>query len=169
MIVVTARAIAEREGWPAVTVRRLADAIGYSQPVLYQHFPQGRQQIVSAVARTGFAELARMVSVPGDQPRAEVIVATARAYLRFAGEHTALYQAMFEMPSHTPFASEETPDELRQAFGALVALMRESEDAEVHAELFWSMLHGIATLERDGRLPVAMREARLAAIGQHFG
>ena len=34
-IIAAARMIAEREGWNAVTIRRLADQIQYSQPVLY--------------------------------------------------------------------------------------------------------------------------------------
>src|SRR5580693_7953735 len=54
----TARAVAEAEGWAAVTSRRLADAIGYTQPVLYQHFPGGKTEIMRTVALAGFAELA---------------------------------------------------------------------------------------------------------------
>ncbi|MFD4180912.1 TetR/AcrR family transcriptional regulator, partial [Rhodococcus sp. NPDC058514] len=53
-IVECARSIAENEGWPAVTTRRLADEIEYSPPVLYGHFPEGRDSIVRAGARTGF-------------------------------------------------------------------------------------------------------------------
>jgi hypothetical protein len=34
-IISVARRIAEIEGWPNVTVRRLSDEISYSQPVLY--------------------------------------------------------------------------------------------------------------------------------------
>ena len=53
-----ARAVAEAEGWAAVTSRRLADAIGYTQPVLYSHFPGGKTEIMRTVALAGFAELA---------------------------------------------------------------------------------------------------------------
>ena len=56
-IVAAARAIAEREGWDAVTIRRLAGEIEYSQPVLYSHF-ENRDAIVAAVAVEGFRELA---------------------------------------------------------------------------------------------------------------
>src|SRR6478672_1548091 len=38
LIIESARELAEAEGWSAVTTRRLADKIEYSQPVLYQHF-----------------------------------------------------------------------------------------------------------------------------------
>ena len=55
-IVAAARLIAEREGWDAVTIRRLADEIEYSQPVLYSHF-ENRDAIVAAVAVEGFKEI----------------------------------------------------------------------------------------------------------------
>jgi len=52
----TARRIAELEGWPSVTVRRLSDEISYSQPVLYGHF-ESREGILAAVAIEGFQEI----------------------------------------------------------------------------------------------------------------
>src|ERR1700755_2091528 len=57
LIVATARALAEREGWHAVTTRRLSTEIEYSQPVLYKHFAS-MEDIVEAVAVEGFGELA---------------------------------------------------------------------------------------------------------------
>ena len=39
-----------------MTIRRLADEIEYSQPVLYSHF-ENRDAIVAAVAVEGFLEL----------------------------------------------------------------------------------------------------------------
>src|SRR5258708_35193793 len=56
MILTAARELAEAEGWDAVTTRRLAERIEYSQPVLYSHF-DGKDAIVRAVAIQGFAEL----------------------------------------------------------------------------------------------------------------
>ena len=55
-IIRTARRIAELEGWSSVTVRRLADEISYSQPVLYAHF-ENREGILAAVAIEGFQEI----------------------------------------------------------------------------------------------------------------
>ena len=57
LIVTTARDLAEAEGWDAVTTRRLAELIEYSQPVLYSHF-KGKGAIMAAVAVEGFAEIA---------------------------------------------------------------------------------------------------------------
>ena len=55
-IIAAARGIAEREGWDAVTIRRLAEEIEYSQPVLYSHF-ENKDAIVAAVAVEGFQEI----------------------------------------------------------------------------------------------------------------
>src|ERR1700760_2279658 len=55
-IISVARRIAESEGWPSVTVRRLSDEISYSQPVLYAHFGS-REGILTAVALEGFREI----------------------------------------------------------------------------------------------------------------
>lgn len=152
-----------------MTVRRLAAAIGYSQPVLYQHFPEGRSAIVAAVSRTGFTTLSESLAAQSGRSGKRALVTAARAYVEFAGEHPALYEAMFEMRSHTTFASDETPHELQFAFTALADLLRDSSDSQVRTELFWSALHGIATLERDGRLPVTQREARIAELARLFG
>src|SRR5919108_2958250 len=84
MIVRAARELAEAEGWEAVTTRRLAERVEYSQPVLYSHF-NGKDAIVSAVALDGFTELAahlrraRQAAEPGPALRA-----VCRAYLEFA-------------------------------------------------------------------------------------
>ncbi len=57
LILAAARELAEAEGWDAVTTRRLAGLINYSQPVLYSHF-KGKADIMAAVATRGFEELA---------------------------------------------------------------------------------------------------------------
>src|ERR1700759_3516676 len=91
-----ARGIAEADGWAAVTSRRLANAIGYTQPVLYQHFPGGKTEIMRTVALAGFAELAAQTrAAVNDEAGARAVAAVAGAYLDFAAAHPALYEAMF--------------------------------------------------------------------------
>src|SRR5687767_14003134 len=96
LIIGVARELAEAEGWDAVTTRRLADRIEYSQPVLYSHF-RGKGAIMAAVAVEGFAELAaelRAARTAAAGPRA-ALAATAEAYARFAETRPTLYEAMF--------------------------------------------------------------------------
>jgi len=95
LITSTARTVAEREGWDAVTTRRLSAEIEYSQPVIYKHFAS-LDEIADAVALEGFAELAaglheaRTTVAPGDAP-----TAVARRYAAFATDAPAVYEAMF--------------------------------------------------------------------------
>lgn len=167
-IVVTAGAIAEREGWAAVTIRRLADEIEYSQPVLYSHF-QNRDEIVGAVALEGFGELAELLRDacrPASTP-AEQVGDVAGAYLDFAFERPALYDAMFVLPTGLRFARSDTPAQLRATFGAMLAVIRPFADeatAETETETFWAALHGLAQLERHGRIRPAFRAPRLALL-----
>jgi AcrR family transcriptional regulator len=167
LILAVARELAEAEGWEAVTTRRLAERVEYSQPVLYSHF-KGKDAIVQAVAEEGFAELrvalrgAREAAGPGRRSGARAV---CRAYLDFAVAHAALYEAMFVMPTTLKFASEETPEVLRATFNAFVdALPEDAEAREGRAELLWAALHGIATLSATGRVPEAAGEARLGLL-----
>src|ERR1700761_1979514 len=99
-IVAAARMIAEREGWEAVTIRRLAEEIEYSQPVLYSHF-ENRDAIVAAVAVEGFQELAVALreAAKGSSGRRNALKNVAMAYLAVALNHPTLYEAMFILPT----------------------------------------------------------------------
>ena len=94
-IISAARRIAETEGWPSVTVRRLSDEISYSQPVLYAHFGS-REGILSAVAIEGFYELGLALEKAKKRAKGDAsIEGFASAYLAFASSSPALYEVMF--------------------------------------------------------------------------
>ncbi|MFI8365161.1 TetR/AcrR family transcriptional regulator [Streptomyces sp. NPDC085612] len=169
LIVATARELAEQQGWDAVTTRRLAERIEYSQPVLYSHF-RGKREIIGAVALEGAAEMAaavRAAAAAADGPRARV-GALARAYLAFAEHHPAVYDAMFRLDGGLAFAHEDTPGPLKDAFAALLESLGEVAGEGVHpglfTEVFWASLHGLATLTRAGRLPPQETEHRLELL-----
>ena len=94
-IIQTAREIAETDGWDAVTTRRLADTIEYSQPVLYSHFAN-KDAIVAAVAIQGFTELAERLHQARLRAANEqqALAGVAQAYLDFGLANPALYDAM---------------------------------------------------------------------------
>lgn len=163
LIIDAARDLAETEGWDAVTTRRLAEKVEYSQPVLYSHF-KGRDAIVRAVAVQGSGELARLLRKARPSRGESRLRAAAEAYLEFARERPALYDAMFVQQVDLPWGTSEVPQELLDAFGELVAAVepvRGERDLEALTELFWSTLHGIATLKQGGRLRPEHDETRL--------
>ncbi|MFJ3900222.1 TetR/AcrR family transcriptional regulator [Streptomyces sp. NPDC090025] len=171
LIVATARELAELQGWDAVTTRRLAERIEYSQPVLYSHF-RGKREIIGAVALEGAAEMAvalraATASAAADGARARVL-GLARAYLDFAERNPAVYDAMFRLDGGLAFAAEDTPEPLKDAFAALLECLGEVAGEGVHpglfTEVFWAALHGLATLTREGRLPAPEAGLRVELV-----
>jgi AcrR family transcriptional regulator len=170
LILATARELAEAEGWDAVTTRRLAELIDYSQPVLYSHF-KGKAEIMAAVATRGFEELAARL----EAETANVTGATdtlrnvCAAYLDFARSRPVVYEAMFVLPTKITFASEETPPALRAAFATFVkALGPDRQESTLLAEVLWSALHGMVVLTQSKRIPATGAEVRLNILVQKF-
>lgn len=165
-IIAAAREIAKCEGWSAVTIRRLAAEIEYSQPVLYAHF-ENREAIVAAVAVEGFRDLTiglRQAAQRSTGPQ-NALKNVAMAYLAFASEQTTLYEAMFTMRIGLRFAEADTKSELKNAFKALAAVVTPSRsDVEVATETFWAALHGLAVLEHSGRIRHSARDERVALV-----
>ena len=168
-IISAARRIAELEGWPSVTVRRLSDEISYSQPVLYGHF-ESREGILAAVAIEGFQEIglalekARKRAKPG-----KMVESVASAYLEFAASSPALYEVMFSLSLNIPFADAATPPELRFAFAQLLEIFQgQGSKPEVLSELFWAGLHGIADLTRTRRFPPSRQKERVKMFVELF-
>ncbi|MEQ0565024.1 TetR-like C-terminal domain-containing protein [Amycolatopsis sp. NEAU-NG30] len=167
-IVAAARELAEAEGWDAVTTRRLAALIEYSQPVLYSHFPGGKDAIMTAAALEGFAELAVALAAARDAG----IEGVARAYVDFAEAKPALYDAMFTLASELRFAQDDTPEVMKANFTELLAVIEPvagKQDPGVLTEVFWSTLHGLVTLDRGRRLSPENRAGRLALVVARFG
>lgn len=163
-----ARAMAEADGWTAVTSRRLADAIGYTQPVLYGHFPGGKTEIMRTVALAGFAELAAATrAAMGGKTGQQAVTAVADAYLGFAAAHPSLYEAMFQLPIDARFAQDDAETELRSGFNALGAALGGEGNATA-TELLWSALHGMSLLERAGRMRPEHRPYRIAELAARF-
>ena len=156
LIVDTARQVAETEGWDAVTTRRLSTEIEYSQPVLYKHF-SGMDQVAAAVALGGFPELGHLLHTARTDAKtpSDALTRIARAYLDFASDNPAVYDAMFTGRTTLRFAEEDTPLELVAAFTELrqtVSAVANEADPDTLTEVFWAALHGLTTLSRGGRL-----------------
>ncbi|GIF63239.1 TetR family transcriptional regulator [Asanoa ishikariensis] len=168
LIVSVARELAETEGWEAVTTRRLAERVEYSQPVLYSHF-KGKDAIVAAVAVEGFADLAAKMRAARGSTRSpqKALANVAAAYVAFAEQHPALYDAMFNQLVSLPFATPEAPAALHAGFDELRQVVRPiagDDNVDLLAEVLWSGLHGLVSLTRGGRLPRQDHERRLALL-----
>jgi AcrR family transcriptional regulator len=166
LITTTARAVAEREGWDAVTTRRLSAEIEYSQPVIYKHFAS-LDEIADAVALDGFAELADALRQARLEAEPDAVLgAVAHRYAAFAEGQPAVYDAMFGRPSRLRFGPGSSPA-LSSAFGELRSAVEPragDADVELLTETVWAGLHGLVVLQRGSRLRPDHQEARIALL-----
>jgi AcrR family transcriptional regulator len=129
LIVEAARELAETEGWDAVTTRRLAAEIEYSQPVLYSHF-KGKDAIMAAVAVRGCADMAAELRAARAEAKGvrDCLTAVARTYTDFGRRRPALYDAMF---THLV----DLPAPLREAFAELLHAVERDQPLHGHRQL----------------------------------
>ena len=172
LIVATARTLAEREGWDAVTTRRLSTEIEYSQPVIYKHFAS-MEDLMDAVALEGFGELADALGAARrDGPPREALGRVAHAFKAFADGNPALYDAMFSRSTRLQFGAAESPAALVAGFAelrqAIVDSIATDPDVETLTEVIWAALHGLTTLARGERLRPGLDSERIELLVAQF-
>ena len=97
-IAAAARRLLDAEGADAVTMRRVAEAVGITAMAIYRHFPD-RDGLLNAVADQGFAELAAQLAgmrFTGDIE--ERLTRMGKTYLDHALKNPRLFELMFLKP-----------------------------------------------------------------------
>lgn len=94
-IIDAAQDIAAEEGWQAVTIRRVAERIEYSPPLIYKYF-ESKEAILNELRREGYRKLeAEMANGIASTPNPkQQFLMIGRAYSRFAQLYPELYQVM---------------------------------------------------------------------------
>ncbi|MER7488297.1 TetR/AcrR family transcriptional regulator [Streptomyces sp. NPDC126497] len=153
-IIEAALHILENEGVTALTIRRIATAVEYSAPVVYQHFANKEALVLELVAhghRLMTAELRQAAEEPDVDRRFLLLAAES---VRFAGEHPHLYQVMND--------STVDADERLRAAAPAIGLLRELlttwsdahdvalADFDEACDIIWGTLSGLAALGRIG-------------------
>jgi AcrR family transcriptional regulator len=157
------------EGTAAVSLREIARRAGVSHGAPRRYFPT-HHELLSAVARQGFAALAaRLSEAAADNtqgPRAQ-LAALSRAYLEFAASNRGMYELMFrhDLLESNRLGLREVSLPLFSMVTALVAAARPRADGAppvappaapaVVAGALWANLHGIAQLWEWGSLQLA--------------
>src|SRR6187551_3187243 len=92
----TAWNMVKEEGWQSLSIRKIADAIEYSVPVVYDHF-ENKEAILSEFNRQGFKLLGdKLIEAKAKYPEASKQLETiAFAYWDFAFENKEYYQLMY--------------------------------------------------------------------------
>ena len=90
-ILAAARSIGIRKGWKSVTIRAVAQKLGYTSPLLYEHF-RDKQDILTEVAIEGQTALAgeMLRGLPAKPHRA--LLSMAERYWTFMLANKQLYR-----------------------------------------------------------------------------
>jgi AcrR family transcriptional regulator len=149
----------EREGVGALTLREIARRAGVSHGAPRRYFPT-HLELLSAIARRGFTELAGRVTTAlgdGTAPPRTQLTELGHTYLRFALDHPGMYELMFrhDLLESGHLRLRETSLPLFGVLVELVGRVRPAADARAVAGALWANLHGIAQLWRWGSLQLA--------------
>jgi AcrR family transcriptional regulator len=161
-----ARRLLEREGSDAVSVRKVARAVGLSAMALYRHYPS-RDALLARVVDDAFLELAAAWAVPGAGGPRSRLVASFSGYLRYALAHPNLFDYAFAAPRPgarrfpRDFRARRSPT-LNLVADALEQGMREGlfrrADVWAVAMSLWAHSHGVVALHRARRFAGSRRE-----------
>ena len=93
-VVAAARAVIEKRGLEALSLRGVATRLGVSAPALYTHVDD-KQDLLRAVSEAEFARMLDRFEAIDDADPIDRIRARSRAYLDYARENPELFRAMF--------------------------------------------------------------------------
>ena len=156
-ILATAWQIVKEEGWQALSIRKIADAIEYSVPVVYDHFVN-KECILVEFAREGFCLLAKKMQQAKNKHTdpAQQLKAMADAYWNFAFKNKEYYQVMFSLgipcseidncnclPEKISFRSLVTDS----ISAILVKNKRTDISTFLKSHTFWSVIHGLISIK----------------------
>jgi AcrR family transcriptional regulator len=143
-----------------VSLRAVARRAGVSPNAPYRHYPD-KDALLAAMATQGFHDL-RDALVQADAKAAvqDRFVAMAQAYVGFGVRNPALFGLMFGHPCsrnqpETSAAAAETKAVLAERVATAVPAAQH-ESFLIGA---WALVHGLASLVMDGKLPGDDRQA----------
>lgn len=149
----------ESGGEAALSLRATARACGVSAMAPYRHFP-GKEDLLEAVAARGFEDLAAdLEAADAAATGSAALAAQGAAYVAFARRRPALFRLMFMRPCRVA-AKSRAYGILERRAAALAGPAMPAEDLTLAA---WSLVHGLAALILDGRVPLEGAAAEAAA------
>ena len=168
------REILLSQGFAALTMRRVAEAIDYAPASIYLHF-ESREQIAQELCFVGLKRIyERLNTVTGKDPVTR-LSGYARAYLEYAQSDPEMYRLIFMAdPQLTKavFSHREaggaggaTMALIVTAFAELQSRQKKTSPRPVElAEMLWAGLHGLASLRLSCSQALTSDEFRLGQL-----
>jgi AcrR family transcriptional regulator len=147
--------IVKEEGWQALSMRKIADVIEYTAPIIYEYFAN-KEAILLELTRKGFLLLSRDLAGAKEKHRlpAKQLEAMWEAYWNFAFANKELYQVMFGVSTNcccemvNNLVEAETPwDMFSEVIGELMGVKDlESDLICTKYYTLWSVVHGLISI-----------------------
>jgi AcrR family transcriptional regulator len=157
-VVDAAAKLADAEGLEAVTLARLAAALGVRSPSLYAHVA-GLEDLRRRLGARGGRELAaELARAAAGRAGSDALSSVAHAYLAYAREHPGSYAAA--QRAREIQNDEEAAAAATAVMEVVLAVLRgyglEGDDAVHAARTIRVALHGFVSLEADGGFAIAL-------------
>lgn len=147
--------IVKEEGWQALSMRKIADVIEYTAPIIYEYF-SNKEAILLELTRQGYLKLAKELTEARDRHRlpAKQLEDMWLSYWNFAFANKELYQGMFGITTN---CSCELVNGLPEAdipydlFSEVIGEIMNIKDLEgdvicTKYYTFWSVVHGLVSI-----------------------
>jgi AcrR family transcriptional regulator len=162
-IATAARRLLDKEGAEAVTMRRVAVAVGITPMAIYRHYPD-RSSLLNALADEGFAELATQLANKRFFGTIEQrLTKMGEIYLEHALQHPRLFELMFLKPRE---GARRYPQDFKAGRSPTANLMTEVVQEGMNSGYFrkddaWEIVfemgalsHGLIMLYLGGRMGI---------------
>lgn len=163
----TARDIAAADGWSAVTVRKVAERVGYTAPIIYEHFGS-KDEMLDQILKGAYDSLYHLlVDMTENEAHGEQrIRAMVRSYWDFAHSSPELYQLMYGMEG-----ARATSETARDYAEPIVNYVTEEmihfnprnitpENVVMIMVEIWSVVHGMIALDISGYIARYVSDTR---------
>jgi AcrR family transcriptional regulator len=146
--------IVKDEGWQALSMRKIADRIEYTAPIIYEYYAN-KEAILLELTKKGYTMLSdrmRTAAAKHADPEGQ-IEALWLAYWNFAFENKEYYQLMFGVEVNCCLMDELLPtgttpydiavEPIRKIMG-----IEDAEDEQVCTKYYtyWSIIHGLISI-----------------------
>ena len=146
--------IVKQEGWGALSMRKIADMIEYTAPIIYEYF-SNKEGILLELTRQGYIHLGMKIKAAQESKSTpeEQLEAMWIAYWNFAFDETELYRVMYgvdmnccELQKSLPEAEYAT-DLFWNVIEKLITVNPAPEDVVcLKYYTFWSVIHGLISI-----------------------
>lgn len=143
------------EGYQNVSMRKIADKIGYSPTTIYLYF-KDKADLLHQVCEESFAQLARNISSIQQLSASslEKLRMGMREYINFGLKHPSHYEVIFIIPIKSPVDGNYENSQGKVAFGTLrssvndcvIDKLLKDNDIDLISQTLWAGIHGITSL-----------------------